>query len=441
MKLMNMIRWMIVLFWGCFVVLADMPELTKRIALDPSNVLLTGITDKDPLAYAPGETITFTLAADFKGQKPSDDYFIKWTRTGDDGKKESGQGKVSDQPVVVKTSLDCPGFVRIYAFLIDKSGRAIQRMNARKQQELIFFDGGAAVEPEKLTGTPEPKDFDAFWEKQKIKLAAVPLKYRMDKKSASNAEIEVYAVTIDCAGPRPATGYLTIPANSKDKSLPAMVQFDGYGMHPKDAPKSGPKDKIYFHLNAHGYELEREAAYYKKFNESIKSNGKTYAFDPIQNADPEKAYFNGMALRVMRTLQFVKQLPQWNQEVLVANGGSQGGLQTIWAAGLDSDVTLARIQVPWCCDLGGAKNFQRLTGNWRISYVRALDYYDPINFAKRIKCKAEIIRAGLGDYTCPPSGVAVFYNNLTCPKKIIWFQGSDHGYIPPNPKKIVRESK
>ena len=148
-----------------------------------------------------------------------------------------------------------------------------------------------------------------------------------------------------------------------------------------------------------------------------------------------------MALRVMRTLQFVKQLPQWNQEVLVANGGSQGGLQTIWAAGLDPDVTLARIQVPWCCDLGGAKNFQRLTGNWRISYVRALDYYDPINFAKRIKCKVEIIRAGLGDYTCPPSGVAVFYNNLACPKKIIWFQGSDHVYIPPNPQKIVRESK
>ncbi len=33
--------------------------------------------------------------------------------------------------------------------------------------------------------------------------------------------------------------------------------------------------------------------------------------------------------------------------------------------------------------------------------------------------------------TVPPTGVAAFYNNLSCPKKIVWFQGSTHGYVPP----------
>ena len=421
----------------------DNLKVSEVVALNPANVLLTGVTDKDPLAYRLGETMTFTLTADLKGQKPTGDYFIKWTRTGDDGRKESGQGKVSDQPVVVRTSLDRPGFVRIYATLADKSGRTVRKLNARKQMEPVFFDGGAAVEPEKLTGTPEPEDFDAFWDKQKVKLAAMPLKFTMDKKSAPDAKVEVYAVTIDCPGPRPVTGYLTIPAGAGDKSLPATVRFDGYGMRSgRDfAPKGGPGNRIDFHINAHGYELGRDADYYREFGESIKSNGQGYAFDPKQNPDPETAYFNGMALRVMRALQFVKQLPQWNGKELVAAGGSQGGLQTIWAAGLDPDVTRALPGIPWCCDLGGAKNFQRLSAGWRIGYQKSMDYYDPINFAKRIRCMVEVPRAGLGDYTCPPSGVAVFYNNLKCPKKITWYQGSTHGYVPPNPQKIVRESK
>jgi cephalosporin-C deacetylase-like acetyl esterase len=45
-------------------------------------------------------------------------------------------------------------------------------------------------------------------------------------------------------------------------------------------------------------------------------------------------------------------------------------------------------------------------------------------------CKVVISRAGLGDYISPPSGVAMFYNNLKCPKKCLWLQGSQHGTIP-----------
>jgi hypothetical protein len=42
----------------------------------------------------------------------------------------------------------------------------------------------------------------------------------------------------------------------------------------------------------------------------------------------------------------------------------------------------------------------------------------------------EITRAGLGDYCCPRSGIAVLYNNIPGPKKINWVQGSTHGYVP-----------
>lgn len=413
----------------------------KVITLNPAKVLLTGVTDKNPLSYRPGETMIFTLTADLKGQKPTEEYFIKWTRTGDDGKKESGREKVINQPVVIRTDLNQPGFVRIYATLTDKHNHTIYKLKKNGKKEPIFFDGGAGVNPEKLTGTPEPADFDAFWEKQKAKLSAIPLKFTMEKKSAPDAPIEIFAVKINCAGARPVTGYLTIPANSENKSLPAEVRFDGYGVHPDVQPKTGPKDRIDFHINAHGYELGQEADYYKKFEQSIKSNGKRYAFDPKQNSDPETTYFNGMALRVMRALQFVKQLPQWNGQKLIVSGRSQGGLQAIWAAGLDQDVTLALPSVPWCCDIGGSVNFQRLVSLWWVGYHKSLDYYDPINFAKRIKCMIEVKYAGLGDYNCPPSGVAIFYNNLKCPKKITWCQGTTHHYTPPKVQKIILQSK
>ena len=73
--------------------------------------------------------------------------------------------------------------------------------------------------------------------------------------------------------------------------------------------------------------------------------------------------------------------------------------------------------------------------DWGVGETAALRYFDPVNFAKRVspKCRVEIERAGLGDYTCPPSGVAVLYNNLKCPKKINWVQGSTHGYVPEEP--------
>ncbi len=418
----------------------DNLSVKKVVTLDPQKTSLVGSCG-DKMLFAPGEEMTFTLNVDFQGQKPTSDYFVNWSRTGDDGKKASGKAKVVEgQPIVIKTSLDRPGFVRIYATLVDRNGRNVMKRDPKRgNSSPVFFDGGAGVEIDKLQGVPEPEDFDAFWAKQKAKLDAVPVKAEM-KKVRTGKRADVYAVKVDCAGPRPVTGYLTIPINAKEKSLPAIVNYQGYGISVQRAPGDGAGNAIVFTINAHGYDLDQDAAYYKKFFEGIRSNGKSYAFDKKQNSDPETAYFNGMALRVMRSLQFVKTLPQWDGKNLRANGGSQGGLQTVWAAALDPDVTNATPSIPWCCDLGGITK-GRLAAGWRLEYTRALDYFDPINHAKRIKCPVTITRAGLGDYTCPPSGVAILYNNIKSPKKIIYYQGSTHGYVPPKAQTFVQEQK
>ena len=113
-----------------------------------------------------------------------------------------------------------------------------------------------------------------------------------------------------------------------------------------------------------------------------------------------------MALRVLRALQYVKSRPEWNGKDLQSNGGSQGGLQGLWGAGLDGDVTSSDIWSPWSCDFGGI-TLGRVRG-WRPDYNAALDYFDPVFLAKRITGKVHLV-ANYGDYTCAPSGVwAVF---------------------------------
>ena len=433
----------------CATVLAASAFAASAAGLD--DAVLHGETDKPGIVdYKVGEPITFTLTIQGTDSVESG-YSIKWIRTGDDGVKETGSTPaVAGVPLVVKTKLDRPGFVRLLAQVVDGKGNAYRKkftgdattpggkkaMNKfERTDKRVFFDGGAGVEIDRIESVPEPKDFDAFWERRRARLAKVPVKAEMKEVASKWPNMKVYAVSIACAGPRPSTGYLTVPA--KPGKYPIQVDFHGYGhRYPNGGYVISPvywgDSTICFFCSPHGYELEREKEYYDEFFRSICSGGKTFCFDEKQNDDPENSYFSGYTYRIMRALEWLKTLPDWDGRNLRVGGGSMGGLQSVGAAALDPDVTLSRPIVPWCCDMGGRDTLKRNVGDWYIRETPALRYYDPVNLAKRIstKCRVEIVRAGLGDYVCPPSGVAALYNAMKCPKKINWVQGSTHGYVP-----------
>ncbi len=403
---------------------------------------LAGRTVEDKMLYDLGETMTFELKLENIAELP-DGCKIVWSCKGDDGAFQKGEVPASlTEPLVIKTSLTKPGFVHVWAELRDAEGKAVAY--TEKQQwfgNKISFDGGAGVQIDTLQSVEEPADFDAFWAKQKARLAEVPVRADRKELPCKNEKVALYAVSIDCAGPRPVTGYLSIPKDAS-KKYQATVSFHGYGYNEHKPGGWYGDSEIRLDINAHGMELGRDAEYYKEFGESIKSNGKSYAFDPVQNKDPETAYFNGMALRVMRAFDYVKTLPEWDGATLRAVGGSQGGLQTSWAAGLVEGLTSAEPSIPWCCDMGG-ETFGRMKAPWHIDYQPSMNYYDPVHHAKRVpaSCRVSIPRAGLGDYTCPPSGVAVFFNNIPGNKEILWVQGSTHGYVPPEPRQEYRVKK
>ncbi len=408
--------------------------------LELDKFQLVGNSDANPLSYRTGDEFVFTIDCKHGGDSDSGEYVVRWERSGDDGVRVTGTVPLSSLPFRRRDKFTRPGFVRYRAELQDKKGRPVI-WNKRR----LSFNGGAGADVRSLRpAATEPEDFDAFWDARKKELDAIPVKYTLKEvPNCSSDKFKVYSVRVDCAGSRPVTGYLRLPVDAAEKSLPARVCFLGYSVDPKHyqrPPEAEGKNEIWFKINAHGYDLGRDENYCRDFLESVKSNGKNYAFDPIQNRDPMRAYFMGMVMRVMRSLQFVKSLPAWDGKNLIVEGGSQGGLQVLWAAGLDPDVSLAIPWVPWCCDMAGHAKGGRLDG-WRPEYTPALDYFDAAFHARRVKCPTRIVRAGLGDYICPPSGVMAMFNSLAGPAEMVFIQGATHSPIVPEgaPRFILKK--
>lgn len=421
---------------------------------------IKGTTDKDPVSYKVGEEMVFTLTPmGLDGDVPEGEYLFSVKRSDDFTYGAEEKFPFDGKPFVYKTKIDRPGFVRIEAYVVDKKGKRVKKqfigdattpegrkaMNKfEKAKKEVFFDGGAGAEIEKLAAPEEPKDFDEFWKKQFARLDKVPIKV-LEKVEVEqkHPQVRTYAISISCVdGIRPVTGYLSVPKGvEKGKKFPVRLETHGYGIGSVHQPPIwGSDQEIRLNINAHGMKLPAFGATDADFDElkkSVRSNGKSYAFDPEQNKDPTTAYFYGMVMRVKRGLQFLKSLEGWNGKDVRASGGSQGGLQTIWAAGCGEGVNQANSDVTWCCDL--PYNQLRIekkaaTAGWYIPWSPGLAYFDAAIWAKRIPttCRLHVSRAGLGDYTCPPMGLAKMYNNTPGTNKSIrWVQGSEHGYVPP----------
>ncbi len=411
------------------------------------ELLLLGKNDQASPFYEPGQEMTFEVRLVQDGQ-PVTGKRLTWERTGDDGLVQKGEAVSAEEPLVITTSTEEPGFVRILVTALDDNDKPFMHYNEkRKRDEKVQFDGGAGVQPQKLKSIPEPADFDAWWAKQKAHLAQTPMEViEQIEMPQTHSNVDTWDVKVTCPGnplagessPRPMSGYLSKTHGAAPGSAAAIVHFHGYGVRSSirrdyEVARDPNKPVIVLDINAHGIENGQSAAFYQDFKDN---QLKGYAFDNEENQQAESAYFYGMAMRALRALQFIKSQPEWDGKTLTVIGGSQGGFQALLAAGLDPDITRCNAGKPWVCDLGGT-TVDRLRG-WRPDYTPALAYYDPANHAKRIHADTTLT-IGLGDYTCPPSSVTVVYNNIPdqTPKSITYIQGATHSYTPPDPQKFT----
>ena len=443
---------------GVFASYAIGTELPPIV--DPAEILLKATTDKaNPIDYVEGEPIRFDFRIDGVEFLPAEltPAYVVWERTGDDGVKEKGTNAISPtNGFSITTSLATNGIVRIEAYLTGPDKKKFSYIGSDGKTAYITFSGGAGVSTEKMRlTTVEPEDFDQFWREAKQKLAAVPYGAsdveltEVFPSSATNTH-RFFAVKIPCLGPRPVTGWLTVPKNPQAGGVPIRAIFDGYGCIQKapNPPTANSGQQVRFQVNAHGYDLiGHDDQYYKDFYNSLyPTTRKSYGLEPSDYDNPTNTYFYYMAMRVVRAFDYLKTRPEWDGKTIIAEGGSQGGLQTMWAGGLVDGITQIKPSVTWGCDIGcpfngGTNPYPSRT--WGIPNVSGAFYLDSALHAKRVPrtCSAEITRLGMGDYTCPPRGVLLSYYNMKCKVKAKLVQGSTHGYTPPSPNQTFEISK
>ncbi len=358
------------------------------------------------------------------------------------------------QEAVFRTSSDKAGWFMLRLTVLDEKKKTI--INPASPWKAPFRGGvGAMVAPEEIRpGMAEPADFDEFWKKQRAELDKVPLKAVRTPVAVGKryeGKVLCWDVKVECAGGMPVSGYLCMPVGAKPGSLPALVSYHGAGVRSAYKPLNDGQNMISFNVNAHGIENGKSADFYHSLN---KNELKAYPHRNKNNR--ELFYFRGMFLRIMRSLDYVKSLPEWNGKILIVTGGSQGGAQALVAAALEPRVTFCGSNVPALCDHGGS--LAERTPGWPRLYrakpgssahekvADAVKYYDVCYFARRIKCETRIC-TGFIDSTCAPTSVYAAYNSIpeTTPKAIftnpIGTHGMKHEGLQERIKKIIADGK
>ena len=390
-----------------------------------AQLYFVGNCNKDALSYKCGEEMVFDIAL-FDGDKPKVGQRLEWIVESDDGAKmRTGKAVSGEKPLRLTTKCDVPGFVRVRVFAVDENGKKFKGKfrDAWNSPMIVAFEGGAGACVEKIQNSgEEPKDFDAFWKRQLDAQKKIPLECgRKLLPDYSKNGFDVWELTVSCLG-KPAKAFLSIPKNAKDKSLPLVVQFHGYGVG-----RIGPKTEngaILLDVMRHSYELLREPEYYKAMQQG---ELKGFGLSAEKNRNPEDCYFKFMVMRDLRAIEYVKKnVGQWNGKDITVKGGSMGAFQSVFVAALDKDVTSCKLHIPWMSDLWASEcGSNRIRAVGHPEWTPSMRYFDSTYAIKRVKCPVAIT-AWLGDYTCPPAGIMVLYNSAKVPVTIDFGQNGTH---------------
>jgi cephalosporin-C deacetylase-like acetyl esterase len=367
--------------------------------------------------YQPGETIRWNVEA--KGGKVAEAAFV--LKKG--GLTELSKGRLplaEGRETKIEAKLDEPGWLLLEVSVKLAQGKKLTAL------------GGALVSPEKIRpAVPRPADFDAFWADKLAELAAVPMNVKLDPLDNAKANVDYCKITMDNIRGSHIRGQLARP--KQGGKFPAMFIVQWAGVYPLDkgwVAGRAAEGWLALNINAHDLPIDEPPQFYKD-----QAAGALKDYTAIGNDDRETSYFLRMYLSCYRAAQYLTERPDWDGRTLVVAGGSQGGLQSLVAAGLCPKITAALAEVPAGCDLSGPVAgrlpgwpmwYWKTQGKDEAKVRRAAGYYDVLNFAARVKCPV-LVGAGLIDTTCPPPGVFAAYNQLQGPKEIVVLPLAEHG--------------
>jgi cephalosporin-C deacetylase-like acetyl esterase len=234
---------------------------------------------------------------------------------------------------------------------------------------------------------------------------------------------------INCTSAKPVRGYFAKPSKASKKSLPIVIYFHAAGVN-GDWCRSKPeialryarmgKGALVFDLNAHSMLNAQSQSYYDSLDK-----GELYRYAQIGITNKNESYFLGMYQRLLRTIDYMASLPEWDGKRILVIGESQGGGQSLVAAGLDKRITAAVVTVPAMCDWGGTLVGRK--GSWpylfdgkqdRSVLEANLPYFDAVHLLKGSTATI-VAEIGLIDQTCPSSALYAALNQTKGNKMIL----------------------
>ena len=314
-------------------------------------------------------------------------------------------------------TLSEPGFLRCLVTM-EKDGRSYRGLAT------------AGFRPDLIKPTTQdPADFDKFWADGKAELAKLSIDAKFEPLPAySIANVDVYQVNFQNVGretnaPSRIYGILAIPkATRPNQKFPAVLSVPGAGIRPyKGNLTLAEKGIITLQIGIHGIPVNLDQTIYDNLAAGAL---KRYMFDGLD--DKNDYYYRRVFLGCLRANDFITSLPQFDGVNLAVMGGSQGGALAIMTAALDTRVKGLAVWVPALSDLTG--DIYNRAGGWHRVFkdsknrtnekIETTQYYDTVNFARRLKVPG-LYTFGYNDETCPPTSMFATYNSVIAPKKLI----------------------
>lgn len=334
-----------------------------------------------------------------------------------------------------------------------KNGRAVINMGTKKTPGFrdmklsVSLDGktyehhikvGFSVDKIKPY-TQEPQDFRSFWQKNVEELKQVPLSYTKELyKDYCTDKIDCYLVKlqIDNMG-HSMYGFLFYPKNAQPGKHPVVLCPPGAGIKTIKDPM---RNKYYaengfvrFEVEIHGLDPRISSETFGEISRAFNDRNGGYLANGLENKDIY--YMKHVYVGLVRCIDFLTSLPEWDGKNVAVQGGSQGGALSIIAAGLDSRVTQCVANHPALSDMagyaakGGTGGYPHFCRQPQIlsnkDCLNTLAYFDVVNFARYVKAPT-YLTWGYNDVTCPPTTSYAVWNTLKCTKESLLTPINEH---------------
>jgi cephalosporin-C deacetylase-like acetyl esterase len=332
----------------------------------------------------------------------------------------SGKLELTNRAAEFKTSLTEPG-----SLLFSINGTTASGV------KLSTFAGAAADYKNIRWPLPLPDDFDSFWDGKIAESKKLPLNPKIEPVAMTNEPaIDYCKVTLDNLNGSHVFGQLARPKKAGKFPAILLVQYAGvYALKPENVTGLARDGWLALNISAHDIPFDLPESEFQKLSDTTLKG-----YTTIGQTNRETSYFLRMFIGCQRAADYLTTRDDWNGQILVVKGTSQGGLQSIVTAALCPKVSAIMALEPAGC----GNTAQQIGRGWGWPYwqshangpeadiiMNTSRYFDAINFAHRVKCPA-LVGPGLMETTCPASNVFSMCNLLGGPVEVVVLPEAGH---------------